>query len=103
MEIIKIHIEKIRDCLAWITNSNKRNLEFRNACIKSNMSFRTFALDMPVRWNNTYLMLDSCLPYANLISYFVANNRGPHYLVENDWHIAKKFHSFLKIFYQSTL
>ena len=49
------------------------------------MSPRTFALDMPVRWTSTYLMIDSCLPYVNLISYFVTNNRGPHYLVENDW------------------
>ena len=103
MKTIKENINRIRDCLAWITSSNKRNAEFQDACVKSNMSPRIFALDMPVRWNSTYLMLDSCLPYANIISYFVANNRGPHYLVENDWQIAKVFHSFLKTFYQSTL
>ena len=83
MKKIKENIDRIRDCLAWITGSNKRNAEFQDACIKSNMSPITFALDMPVRWNSTYLLFDSCLPYANLISYFVANNRGPHHLVEN--------------------
>ena len=100
MKTIKENINKIKDCLAWITSSNKRNTEFQEACIKSN---RTFALDMPVRWNSTYLILDSCLPYANIISYFVANNRSLHYLVENNWQIAKVFYSFLKKFYQSTL
>ena len=103
MKTIKENINRIRDCLAWITSSNKRNAEFQDACIKSNMSPRTFALDMSVRLNSTYLMFDSCLPYANIISYFIANNRCLHYLVENDWQIAKVFHSFLKTFYQSTL
>ena len=48
------------------------------------MSPRTFALDMLVRWNSTYLMLYLCLPYANLISYFVANNRDLNYLIDSD-------------------
>ena len=104
MKRIKSNIDKIRDSIAWITSSNIRNSDFGTFCQASgNMPPRTFALDMPIRWNSTYLMLESCLPYAKLITAFVMSRQGPHILLDRDWQLANKFYNFLKTFYDATV
>ena len=38
MKKIRNNIDRISDSLAWITSRNRRNAEFQDACIKSNVS-----------------------------------------------------------------
>ncbi|KAK1257875.1 hypothetical protein QJS04_geneDACA014286 [Acorus gramineus] len=58
---------------------------------------------MHVRWNSTYIMLQSCEGYENLIIEFneMFNNRVD--ISPIDWQISKVFVQFLSIFYDASI
>ena len=64
---------------------------------------RKFSLDMPVRWNSTYLMLKTLLPYISTISIFVHTHyQGQTMLTNNHWYVAQKIADFLEVFKDCT-
>ena len=86
--------------------SNQRITEFARFCRSKNLKPRKFQTDMPVRWNSTYLMLTSALPYAVEITSFynlnTANDTEREKLTEGDWYVATIFVEFLTVFYDTT-
>ncbi|KAK3188479.1 hypothetical protein Dsin_028040 [Dipteronia sinensis] len=83
--------------------SNQRIVEFFRYCTSKDILPRKFQTDMPVRWNSTYLMLKSALPYAELITSFykvnTANDTRREKHTDGDWYMATVFVEFLKVFY----
>ena len=81
-------IDNIRTALGWIMASNQRIAEFARFCKSKDLMPRKFQTDMPIRWNSTYLMLKSALPYALEITSFydmnTANNTEHEKLTEGD-------------------
>ncbi|CAN0872431.1 Putative AC transposase [Linum grandiflorum] len=69
LDIIKGVIEKIRDIVSYWTATPKR-VEFFEECAKQrNVDVgRKLALDCPTRWNSTFKMLESALPYKDVLS-----------------------------------
>ncbi|KAK3226988.1 hypothetical protein Dsin_006850 [Dipteronia sinensis] len=63
-------IDRIRDVISWISNSNPRLQEFDIHCTLNDLQPRRFQTDMPVMWNSIYLMLQNCLDYDTTISGF---------------------------------
>ena len=55
------HIKRIRDSLAWIQGSNQRQEDWFRFLQALNIPPRALALDMPIRWNSTYIMLQQCI------------------------------------------
>ncbi|KAK2640955.1 hypothetical protein Ddye_022718 [Dipteronia dyeriana] len=102
-------IDRIRDAISWIYNSNPRFSEFKRHCKLNGLKPRRFQTDMLVRWNSTYLMLENCLEYDTTITCFynmkLAETGRPEVktLTKDDWYVAKVFVQFLKIFYNVTV
>ncbi|CAN1220922.1 Cytochrome P450 71D11 (Fragment) [Linum grandiflorum] len=69
LDIIKSGIERIRDSVSYWTATPKR-IEFFEECAKQrNVDVgRKLALDCPTRWNSTFKMLESALPYKDVFS-----------------------------------
>ncbi|KAK3204224.1 hypothetical protein Dsin_018270 [Dipteronia sinensis] len=80
------------EALSWIMASNQRIAEFSRYCASKDILARKFQTDMPVRWNSTYLMLKSALPFAELITSFynvnTANDTRREKLTDGDWYVA---------------
>ncbi|KAK2663377.1 hypothetical protein Ddye_001951 [Dipteronia dyeriana] len=104
---VESQIVIIREALGWIMASNQRSAEFARFCKSNNLKPRKFQTDMPVRWNSTYLMLKSALPYGLEITSFynlnTINNTRHEKLTEGDWYVVKVFVEFLTVFYDATV
>ena len=106
IKVVSDRIDRIREALAWLCSSNPRVAEFGRYCTTFGLRPRKFLTDMPVRWNSTYLMLKNCLEYESPISGFYnmkMSELGRPMLTQDDWHVAKIFVQFLKVFYDSTV
>ncbi|PON39857.1 Ribonuclease H-like domain containing protein, partial [Parasponia andersonii] len=52
-------VTKIRDIIRYVTTSSLRMAKFKNGAEKDNIFTKRFlCLDVPIRWNSTYLMLN---------------------------------------------
>ena len=67
------------------------------------MHCRTFGLDVPTRWNSTYLMLQKVIPYKAIFTTWLQSELGGQVVTDKDWDIAEAMHSFLKTFYLATV
>ncbi|KAK2450307.1 zinc finger BED domain-containing protein DAYSLEEPER [Trifolium repens] len=75
-----------------------------------NGSQKSLCLDVPNRWNSTYLMLETAEKFqvafdkldiedTSYLEYFGAGSSPPNY---DDWDKARAFMKFLKVFYDAT-
>ncbi|GJN11751.1 hypothetical protein PR202_ga29967 [Eleusine coracana subsp. coracana] len=71
---IKKYRENFRTATSWLNSSNQRIASFKSFCIASGARPRKFGLDMDVRWNATYVMLQHLVPYKETFSVFVCAN-----------------------------
>ncbi|XP_057441940.1 zinc finger BED domain-containing protein RICESLEEPER 2-like [Lotus japonicus] len=103
------NINKIRDAVRYVRGSSGRKDKF-TMCVKDCRLQDTsvIPLDVPTRWNSTYLMLESALkfqkPFKRLAERDVefAKMKGGVPKSE-DWDNARVFVRFLKVFYDVTL
>ena len=78
----------------------------------------TLCLDVPTRWNSTYLMLRRAVEFESAFSHYASSEIGlRHYLehsyievgiptgelLSSDWENVKRITKFLEIFYLLTL
>jgi hypothetical protein len=57
---LKPYLEDFRTAINFLNSSNQRIALFKNYCNAQGLRSRKFGLDMDVRWNSTYLMLNTC-------------------------------------------
>ena len=70
------HIKRIRDSLGWIQSSNQRQEDWFRFLQALNISPRALVLDMLIRWNSTYIMLQQCIPYKDDITNYICAKLG---------------------------
>ena len=56
---------------------------------------------MPIRWNSTYMTLQSTLNYKNAITVSYNLKIGYVQLEDLDWFFTKNFIPFLEVFYDA--
>ena len=114
-------VAKVRNTVQYVRASPARFEKFQE-CVE-NVKIKAkclLSLDVPIRWNSTYLMLDCALKFVSAFDrleeedehyklyFFKADGNGkgknpigpPNYL---DWENVKTFVKFLGIFYETTL
>ena len=72
LQYIKLLIEKIRYTILHIYGSEKRSKVFNTFCKRNNMSYKKIPLNVPHRWNSTYLMLDVALDYRIPLNEYIS-------------------------------
>lgn len=100
---------RIRGIVKYIRSSPSRASQFRACVDQERISSKALCvLDVPTRWNYTYLMLESALKYQRAFerledqdSHFASDLReGPP--MGSDWDNARALVKFLKCFFEST-
>ncbi|KAI5323471.1 hypothetical protein L3X38_032543 [Prunus dulcis] len=105
-------VKSIRDAVMYVRSSPQRLETFKSCIEKDKIDCKGLVvLDVPTRWNSTYMMLEAALKFKKAFSrlededghfksYFGRGNTPP---VEEDWANAVVFVKFLKSFYEFTL
>ena len=69
----------------------------------------SICLDVPTRWNSTYMMLKNAIPHRTVFESFDGQDAsfkmdlGDSILVDYDWVYLERFVPLLKTFYEMTL
>ncbi|XP_050122586.1 zinc finger BED domain-containing protein RICESLEEPER 2-like isoform X2 [Malus sylvestris] len=118
--LIDVHesIDSIRNAVKYVSSSPEGLLKFE-ACIKHEKieCKGLMVLDVPTRWNTTYLMLRDALKFQKAFEKLEEGDEdyGSHFLEDesglkmigpptvDDWENVRAFVWFLKIFYDATL
>lgn len=104
MSIIHDSIEKIRDSVSFWVGTPKREEKFIEACEQLEIPYsKKLRMDCRTRWNSTYLMLVSALPYLEVFKRLT--QREPQYKSlpsDDDWKMATEICEKLEIFYKVT-
>uniref|UniRef100_A0A7C9A9N4 hAT-like transposase RNase-H fold domain-containing protein n=1 Tax=Opuntia streptacantha TaxID=393608 RepID=A0A7C9A9N4_OPUST len=106
LEVIGSGIERIRECIAFWVATPKRYEKFEDSArFLRIQATKKIHLDCKTRWNSTYLMLDSALPYKANFERLKRMNARLNFSLPNadDWKFAEMICEKLKIFYDVTL
>jgi hypothetical protein len=98
-------VSKLRNSVKYIRGSPARKQAFGNAIETSGViSDKEPATDVPTRWNSTYLMIDSCLPFRVAFESLAVTDSA--YLScpdPNEWDELLNMHKFLSVFHTGEL
>ncbi|XP_055961833.1 zinc finger BED domain-containing protein RICESLEEPER 1-like [Mercurialis annua] len=107
---VNVCIKKVRECVRYIRNSPARLKKFKEAADFVGVETKKgLSLDVPTRWNSTFLMLSTACLYEKVFekyeedeSAFKTDLSGniPDFL---DWEVVRKFANCLSHFYSVTL
>ncbi|XP_019197735.1 PREDICTED: zinc finger BED domain-containing protein RICESLEEPER 2-like [Ipomoea nil] len=104
--------KKVRDCVRYMRNSPSRLQKFRDLSDLIGVEAKySLVLDVPTRWNSTYMMLHTALLYEKVFeayedhdSSFISDLGGKVNIPdEKDWETVKGLVKFLKSFYEMTV
>ncbi|XP_057451913.1 zinc finger BED domain-containing protein RICESLEEPER 2-like [Lotus japonicus] len=103
-------ITSIRNAVRFVRSSTQRHDKFMECIEFSRISSKKLVcLDVPTRWNSTYLMLDAAEKFQ--VAFEKLEFEDPNYLesfgvagppTSADWDKARAFIRFLKFFYEAT-
>ncbi|KAM3281102.1 hypothetical protein P3S67_028122 [Capsicum chacoense] len=71
-----ISIERIRQAVRYIRQSPARWKNFQECCVDENLAKKSLCLDVPTRWNSTYLMLNRAIEYEGAILTYADRDIG---------------------------
>ncbi|KAL5560920.1 hypothetical protein UlMin_030667 [Ulmus minor] len=105
ISILDKGIVNILESVSYWTVTTKRNEKFMETARQLHIqSTKVLALDMPVRWKSTYVMLSTTLIYKSIFAHLKQRESGYKTLpLEDDWVKARDLCDKLFLFYQKFL
>ena len=109
IEEVKDSICRIRGAVRYIRSSSQRAQQFKTCCEQESITCKSsLCLDVPTRWNYTYVMLESALKFQKAFERL--DEIEPHFAsdlkdgvpIERDWENARVLTKFLKHFFDAT-
>lgn len=100
-------ISRIRNAVRYVRSSPARLMKFKKCAENERISCDSLmCLDVPTRWNSTYMMLEGAIKFAKAFDRLeneedAYRNDSPP--TKEDWANARMLIRFLKVFYNVTL
>lgn len=106
LKLIDVAVIKIRKIVSHLRHSMPKNKKFYEIA-STNFALNTtkkLRLDMPIRWNSTFTMLDRFIYFRDAIDSFVNKNLDmkDYALSEEEWSKVSLLKKFLQVFYDVT-
>ena len=91
---LSTYLDAFRIAIYILNSSNQHIAAYKSYCIAVNQRPRKFGLDMNVRWNSTYHMLNHLVPHKSSFSVFIQTHYPtgegePMLLTESHWYVAE--------------
>ncbi|XP_027364293.1 zinc finger BED domain-containing protein RICESLEEPER 2-like [Abrus precatorius] len=104
LKVVGEALYKIRESVKYAKGSDGRMIKFKDCVqevgINKSIGLR---LDVPTRWNSTYLMLESGIKYAKAFDILRVTDTNYKYCPsEEEWKRGEKMYEFLEPFYEIT-
>ncbi|CAN1176862.1 Putative AC transposase [Linum perenne] len=111
LEEMGLSVRRVREAVRWVVASPAREQSFqKNVDFKEIESSRKLCLDVPTRWNSTFLMLDVAALYEYAFKLyeqeepiFKIDLEAKRYKDVVDWKSVRTLTKYLKFFYELTL
>ena len=109
---VGISVDRVRGSVRWVRQSPVRLKRFKEFVVMDNIVCqKSLCLDIPTRWNSTYLMLSVSIEYEKVFDRFLEEDyvfmrdlgEGPGLPTSNDWANMRRLVGFLQHFYLLTL
>ena len=111
---VKNSVKKVRNAVKFIRSSPARLKKFKECADSEGIECsKSLCLDVPTRWNSTYLMLSTAEKYEKAFEFYEtvelyfkldlesdSQERVPSFF---DWDLIRKMSNMLKQFYLATL
>ncbi|XP_052290044.1 zinc finger BED domain-containing protein RICESLEEPER 2-like [Citrus sinensis] len=95
------YVSSIRNAVKYVRSSPARLVRFRKCVEHEKLDSKCIVvMDVSIRWNSTYLMLESALVYQKALKRGWKKRIGPSELI--DWVNASVLNNFLENFYEIT-
>ena len=104
IKVVSESLDKIRASIKYVKASEARMIKFKECARKTGVEFTSsLCMDVPTRWNSTYLMLDSGIKYRRAFFMLKYDDLAyKHCPTEEEWERGEVMRTFLKPFYDIT-
>ncbi|KAG8487278.1 hypothetical protein CXB51_020584 [Gossypium anomalum] len=98
MEALRVVIQKIRGTVRYVKSSQSIQGKFKEMVLQTGInSQKNLVLDCPIRWNSTYLMLETAIEYRNAFCQLPELDLDLA-LSDEEWEWASSITGYLKLF-----
>ncbi|CAO2041952.1 unnamed protein product [Urochloa humidicola] len=107
LKLIDESVDKLRDGIQYIKASYSRMVSFYDNAVKLFQleAKRKLHVDMPVRWNSTYKMIETALYFQQALEHLSDRDstfKSNFYPSPTEWERLTAMKNFLKVFYDAT-
>ena len=110
LNMADLAVKKVRDTIRWVRGSPARLSMFKELQSLLGVEEKSsLCLDVPTRWNSTYLMLKTSIPYRSVFEAYEGHDVSFKRELDgsipdaDDWNYLESFVTILKAFYEMTL
>ena len=103
LKVASIACHKIRESMAYVKKFEGRMRNFEECVIRVLVNTSVYLhLNVSIRWNSTYLMLESALKYKCVFISLALSNNYKHYPSNDEWKRWEIICAFFKLFHNMT-
>nr|GMD74426.1 zinc finger BED domain-containing protein RICESLEEPER 2-like [Ipomoea batatas]GMD89726.1 zinc finger BED domain-containing protein RICESLEEPER 2-like [Ipomoea batatas] len=105
LKVASVALGKIRESIKYVKMSEARMISFQECAqrVGVDITCGLALLDVPTRWNSTYVMLDSAIQYLRVFCFLRLKDRNYKCCPsDEEWSIGERMCAFLYPFYAIT-